>query len=65
MMMIAGSLFLWSYTALFAGALVAPELRDLEQEVKELGKLETQVKLDENTIRQLIFQLERLLKEKT
>lgn len=37
-MMILGSLFLWSYTALFAGGLVAPEIRMVEDEVRELQK---------------------------
>lgn len=35
-MMILGSLFLCSYTALFAGALVTPELLAVETEVNEL-----------------------------
>lgn len=42
-MMILGSVFLWTYTALLAGAIVAPELshlgssvRDLEKEIDEL-----------------------------
>ena len=37
-MMILGSLFLVSYTALFAGALVAPELQAVESEVTELER---------------------------
>jgi hypothetical protein len=35
-MMIGGTVFLWSYMALFIGALVGPELRDIETEVNQL-----------------------------
>ncbi len=47
-MMISGSVLFWCYTALFATALVAPELKFFENEVKDLekviGKLEEAVK---------------------
>lgn len=47
-MMISGSILFWCYTALFATALVAPELRVFEGEVKDLekaiGKLRETVK---------------------
>lgn len=35
-MMMGGALFLWSYMAIFIGALVEPELHSLEKEVSEL-----------------------------
>jgi voltage-gated potassium channel Kch len=66
-MMILGSLFLWSYTALFAGALVAPELRLLEAGVKDLEKdvhaFEKDVQLEERSIEHLILQIETLTQE--
>jgi hypothetical protein len=37
-MMILGSILFWCYTALFATALVSPELRLFEEDVKALGK---------------------------
>jgi hypothetical protein len=46
-MMISGSILFWCYTALFATALVAPELKYFETEVKDLekaiGKLEEEL----------------------
>lgn len=36
LMMMGGSIFLWSYMALFVGAFVDPELKDIEREVSEL-----------------------------
>lgn len=66
-MMILGSLFLWSYTALFAGALVAPELRVLEKEVKDLDQevhaFEKDMKMEEKSIELLILQIEVLTQE--
>jgi len=45
LMMVTGSLFLWSYTALFAASLVTPvmrrvgkEVHEIETEVEELGR---------------------------
>ena len=38
LMMLGGAVFLWSYMALFIGALVGPELRLIEREVDELQK---------------------------
>ncbi|MGZ3698850.1 MAG: ion channel [Bdellovibrionota bacterium] len=59
-MMILGSLFLWSYTALFAGALVAPELRQVEEEVEEI---ERDIKIDEQSIDELVSQIALLTHE--
>ena len=36
MMMMGGTLFLWSYMALFVGAFVNPELKLIEHEVADL-----------------------------
>ncbi len=36
LMMMGGALFLWSYMALFVGAFVNPELKDIEQGISEL-----------------------------
>jgi hypothetical protein len=35
-MMITGCWLFWAYTALFAGALIAPELKEMEKEVRHL-----------------------------
>jgi hypothetical protein len=35
-MMIGGAVFLWSYMALFIGALVGPELKEIESDVNQL-----------------------------
>lgn len=63
-MMVLGSLFLWSYTALFAGGLVAPEIRMVEEEVGLLGagvkEVEKQVLLDERTARSLLREVREL-----
>lgn len=39
-MMLGGSIFLWSYMALFVGALVSPEIGEVERELKRDIKLE-------------------------
>lgn len=67
-MMIFGSIFLWSYTALFTGALVTPELkhlmRDLRTLEKDVEKLEKNVvQKDEKTIQELALEIERLSQE--
>ena len=36
LMMIGGAVFLWSYMALFIGALVGPELKEIESDVNQL-----------------------------
>ncbi len=36
LLMMVGSLFLWSYMALFVGAVISPDLDHLEHEIKEL-----------------------------
>lgn len=55
-MMIGGAVFLWSYMALFIGALVGPELKMIESDVSELQVLTK--KEDE-----LLHKLKKLLDE--
>lgn len=59
-MMIGGSLFLWSYTGLFAGALVTPELKVLEEGVEEI---EREVKLDDQAMQQLVLRMEKVVEK--
>ena len=64
-MMILGSLFLVSYTALFAGAIVSPELKQVEDEVAELeknvGLVKREIQLDEKALRTLRHSIDLLL----
>lgn len=50
LMMIGGALFLWSYMALFIGALVDPELRKIERDV---SFLQQEAKEDDQILAQL------------
>ena len=63
-MMILGSLFLWSYIALFVDALIAPDIRTVESEVHALEKdvegVEKEMKLDEKTIQELLREIQEL-----
>ncbi len=63
-MMVVGSLFLWSHTALFAAALVAPAVRRVSKEVAEVEggveQLEREVKLDQAQLERLVAEIERL-----
>lgn len=64
-MMVVGSLFLWSYTALFAAMLVTPEVRraarHMEKEVEEIG---SEVTVDRQLLESLVRELEELRKER-
>jgi voltage-gated potassium channel len=60
-MMIVGSLFLWSYTALFAGALISPDLKSVEEEVADLEK---ELELDERALKQLQQRIDMLIAKK-
>ena len=67
-MMVFGSIFLWSYTALFTGAIVTPEIRHLMQDVQGLEKdvqlfERSVIQLEEKTMHQLITEIEQLTKE--
>ncbi|MGE3262757.1 MAG: potassium channel family protein [Bacteriovoracia bacterium] len=48
--MITGSLFLWSYTALFAASVVLPSFREIERDIR----------LDTATIQKLLKELEKM-----
>lgn len=67
-LMILGTLFLVIYTALFASALVAPELRDVESDVRRMKTnvrhLEHEVGLDHREIHELVARLQALLAQK-
>lgn len=67
-MMIAGSIFLWTYTALLTKGLVTPEIRRVEVEVEELeenvGEVGRQVTIDAVTAKQLLEVLQKLSKER-
>lgn len=62
-LMVAGSLFLWTYTALFAASLVSPVVRRVRHEVEvmegdmeELGRL---AKADRELLQELLSELRR------
>jgi|GEM_PF-1420121 len=61
LMMVTGSLFLWSYTALFAASLVTPVMRRVGREVHlvEAGieHLEREEKLDKALVESLVAEL--------
>lgn len=67
--MILGSLFLWSYTALFVGWLIAPEIRQVEKEVRglegEVSEVERELKWDQRKLEKLLTQLDKLLNDET
>lgn len=67
MVMILGSLFLWSYMALFVGWLIAPEIQIVEDEVRDLGndvaEVEREMKWDQKRFERLLNKLEVLLNE--
>jgi hypothetical protein len=63
-LMMTGSLFLWSYAALFAASAVLPTVRRFSREVEELEadvqEMEKEVRLDKATVERLVRELERL-----
>lgn len=67
-MMTIGSLFLWSYTALFAASLVSPVVRSVRREVEEIegdmDKLNRDVKVDQALLERLIAELELARRER-
>lgn len=60
LLMVTGSLFLWSYTALFAASYFAPAVTRVGREVEEV---EREVKLDQETLATLLRELEELRNE--
>lgn len=64
LLMMTGSLFLWSYAALFAASVVIPTVRQFGREVRELEanvqEMERDVRLDQATVEKLVRELEEL-----
>lgn len=59
LLMVFGSLFLWSYTALFAASFVAPAVQKMEREVgAEVERVEREILLDQATLQKLLRELE-------
>lgn len=62
-LMVSGSLFLWSYTALFAASLVAPTVgkvgRRMDQLEEDVEEVERDVKIDHRTLERLLEELEK------
>lgn len=67
LLMLLGSIFLWSYTALFAGGLVAPEIHLIEEEVKDLEanveQVEKKISIDEESLHRLLNEVKFLNEE--
>lgn len=67
-LMVAGSLFLWTYTALFAASLVSPVVRRVRREVAEvegeMAGLEREEKIDRKLLEKLVTELARLNDQK-
>ncbi len=64
LVMIFGSLFLWSYAALFVGALVSPEIRMVEDEVREFSEVERKIRWDQKRTESVLSKIETLLEER-
>lgn len=62
--MILGSLFLWSYAALFVGALVSPEIRLVEDEVRQFSDVEKKLRWDQKRVESVLARLEATLENK-
>ncbi|MCO5143345.1 MAG: potassium channel family protein [Oligoflexia bacterium] len=66
LLMFLGSLFLWSYTALFAATLVLPVMRKVRRDVSSLGsevrEIEKEVSIDVKEIIALRKEIESLKK---
>ncbi|MGZ3738925.1 MAG: potassium channel family protein, partial [Bdellovibrionota bacterium] len=61
LMMIFGSLFLWSYTALFAASFVGTAVRKVGREMEaEVERVERGVLLDQATLQKLLRELEKI-----
>ena len=66
-LMILGTLCLVIYTAIFANALVAPELREVEANVRRMGRgvreMERELGVDQRKLREVISHLQELLED--
>lgn len=67
LMMIAGSLFLWTYTALFVGTLLETNIHDVETDVKDIERnvyhVEQEMRLDQGMTRLLLEEMKSLRAE--
>lgn len=62
-MMVVGALFLWSYTALFAAALVSPDMKKVGKEVEEIEEeLKGEMSHDRESLDRLANELEEIKK---
>lgn len=65
-LMIGGTALFWSFTALFAGAVLTEEILDVESEIKDLERdfhRSQRPSVDEAHLHQLLTQLEEVLKQ--
>lgn len=62
-MMVAGSLFLWSYTALFAASLVATDVKRVEKDMEDIEEeIKEEREVDKASYESLQMQLEEIKK---
>ncbi len=64
LLMIGGTALFWSFTALFAGALLAEEILDVESEIKDLERdihRNQKSNLEQQQLRQALTQLEEAI----
>lgn len=64
-LMIGGTVFLWSYMALLVGAIVAPEMNFFEREIKDIESgievIKKETQLDDKRIETLINKIDKLI----
>lgn len=64
-MMVLGSIFLWTYMALFVSALVAPEIKVVESEIEDIEadveRIESETQKDLRTSTELVRELKALI----
>jgi voltage-gated potassium channel Kch len=64
-LMIGGTVFLWSYMALLVGAIVAPEMNFFEREIKDIESgievIKKETQLDDRRIETLINKIDKLI----
>jgi voltage-gated potassium channel len=64
-LMIGGTVFLWSYMALLVGAIVAPEMNFFEREIKDIESgievIKKETQLDDKRIDTLINKIDKLI----
>jgi hypothetical protein len=64
-LMIGGTVFLWSYMALLVGAIVAPEMNFFEREIKDIESgievIKKETQLDDKRKDTLINKIDKLI----